>query len=245
MTLRLGFTLRPWPVIQLAPPPGPEPLQDQAPSPGHGLGGSPAGHPASHTHSRLFTTRRPCSCVSFSETLQGWSLFFLFFSFLFPQTRNQYFGSKGGEGRGEKEPQETEVSSHPKWLSSPDGTLQTHSAQSGCRGNPAGPMIRGEMESLPYQLLYSGRKKKSSLPRVCSAGHHSWRPSRLLPLLISATAGVQRVTASRASGEPSVCVRLLPSTSFFLNLSTLPLLPVVALQLLCAVGETLDSTYWE
>lgn len=167
--------------------------------------------------------------------------FFFFFSLSFsPKPGINILGVKVGKGGGRKSHRRQRFA-----VTQSGSVLQTHSAQSGCRGNPARPMIRGEMESLPYQLLYSGRKKKSSLPRVCSAGHHSWRPSRLLPLLISATAGVQRVTASRASGEPSVCVRLLPSTSFFLNLSTLPLLPVVALQLLCAVGETLDSTYWE
>lgn len=66
-----------------------------------------------------------------------------FFPFLFSQTRNQYFGSNGRGGEGGRAVGDRSWPL-PKQLCYVHGTLKTHSAQSGCRGNPAEPMIRGK-----------------------------------------------------------------------------------------------------
>lgn len=128
----------------------------------------------------------------------------------------------------EEEPQGTEACS----CQSPPTpicrwNLKTHSAQSGCRGNPAQPMIRGEMESLPHQLLYSGRKK-SSLPRGCCAGHDMQQcgpPASPFDLSPGWKVGVRRITTASASGRSpiSLCVSpffppLCPSLSFSPNM---------------------------
>lgn len=48
-----------------------------------------------------------------------------------------------------------------------EGTLRAHSAQRGYRGNPAQPNDKEEMESLPYQLLHSGRNSPRFLVSAC------------------------------------------------------------------------------
>lgn len=104
-------------------------------------------------------------------------------------------------------------------------SLRTHSAPTGCRGNPARPVIRGEMESLPQQLLSSGRSSPHFLACALPA---TTRSGRQLPLLISGSVGVGRTTASWAAGRALLSPVLVSASpppslaSFFLFLPTSP-----------------------
>lgn len=157
MTLRLGFILCPWPMIQLAPPPGPESLQDQAPFTGGDSGGSPCS-PCGRVILFLTLTGHLDLQARQLRVLQLYALGLsgVFFSFLFPQTRNQYLGSKGDGEAGGRAPGDRSLQPPKAALFSrrnpPDSFSTKWLQRKPCRAND-----KGEMESLPYQLLYSGR----------------------------------------------------------------------------------------
>lgn len=75
------------------------------------------------------------------------------------------------------------------------------------------------MESLPHQLLYSGRKSPHFLACALRATTHRTPRGGLLPLLISAKVGVRRMPASLASGRAHVSAVPPSPLRFLLSLS--------------------------
>lgn len=99
MTLRLGFILCRWPVVQLAPPPGPTDPLGWSPILWRWLWGGPA---SLAEEVIVLASQARLLCV-----LQLYARRLFLIPFLFPQTRNQYFESKGRVR--EEKPQGTEA----------------------------------------------------------------------------------------------------------------------------------------
>lgn len=106
MTLRLSFISCCWPMIQLAPPPGHRVPPGSSPIHWRWLSGSPASLVEGVIPLLLLgffsqSAGQAAVCPSVKRSRVG----VFFFSFLFLQTRNQYFGSNGRVR--EEEPQGT------------------------------------------------------------------------------------------------------------------------------------------
>lgn len=109
----------------------------------------------------LFTVCRPDSCVSFSYVLPGCCFFSLSFS---PKPGINILGVTGW---GVKEEEPDRSWPLPKQLCYVHGTLKTHSAQSGCRGNPAEPMIRGKWSHFLTSCFIQVEKVLTSSRVLC------------------------------------------------------------------------------
>jgi hypothetical protein len=82
----------------------------------------------------------------------------LFFSFPFPSDLNSVFWENREGSRSKVTGKQATDKASLFFRGNPQGPVST----CGCRGNPAQPNDKKEMESLPHQMLHSGRKKAST-----------------------------------------------------------------------------------
>lgn len=166
-----------------------------------------------------------------------------FFCFLFPRARNQYFGSKGGGGGGRKSPGDCSLPPPTAALCSRRNLPDSFSTEC-CRGNPAGPTMRREVESLPHQLPRSGRQSPGFL--ACAARPTAPSGPAAAPPLISAPVGDWASLPPGFRQSPALC-RAGVSLPAWLPLlfPTIPARLGLGCQLPLGTGETVGPVYWE